>query len=90
MPYAALRVKVMPSSPDVNLEKMKEIIKEKIEGMGGKIHLFEEEPIAFGLSALIVTIAWPEEKGLEIVEDKISEIDNINSVEIVDFRRAIG
>lgn len=90
MPYAALKIKIMPSSPDADLKTIEKSVGEIVEYMGGKMHSAEIQPIAFGLSALIVTIAWNEEKELEIIETKIAEIENVSSVEIVDFRRAIG
>ena len=90
MGTAAVKMKFMPSSPEVDLEEIKnEIIKilnnEEVKNPG-----FEEEPIAFGLKAVIVTFGWPEEKELEPLEKAFSEIENVNSVQLIDMRRAIG
>lgn len=90
MGMVIVKIKIMPISPEVNLEeielKAKEII-EKSEGKGSK---FEKVPIAFGLNALTVFFGWPEEKELENLEKELRTIENVNSVEIVDMRRAIG
>ena len=92
MAIAALKIKIMPASPETDLEKIKEKAKKIIEGLkiGAKLHATEIEPIAFGLSALILTIAWPEDKDLDLIENALAKIEDVNSVETIDFRRAIG
>ncbi|MEM4270812.1 MAG: hypothetical protein QXO70_01810, partial [Candidatus Pacearchaeota archaeon] len=57
---------------------------------GAKRVIIEEQDIAFGLKAIIVTIAWPEEKNTDIAENKLKEITGVSSTEIIDYRRAIG
>ena len=58
MSTAAIQFKIMPESPDVDLEKMKEDLKKATESFeSGVFSEAKEEPIAFGLVALIVTIA---------------------------------
>lgn len=83
-------VKIMPESPDSNLNEIKEHIRKKMEAHGGKSITLEEKPIAFGLKAIILKMAFPEEKGTEIIEKTISEIPCVSSVSIEDYRRAFG
>lgn len=83
------KLKLMPSSPDADLEKIKKDFQNKIESEGGKGISFEEEPIAFGLKAVIAMFLWPEEKAFEPVENELGEIENINSVQVIDMRRAL-
>ncbi len=83
------KLKIMPASPEVNLDEIKEKVKEKIESEGGKGTGFEEEPIAFGLKALIAMFIWPEEKSFEPTENELKETENVNSVEVIDMRRAL-
>lgn len=90
MGIAAVKIKFMPLSPESDLEKIEKEAKEIIETEGGKNPSFEKQPIAFGLNALITLFAWPEEKGLEELEEKLKKIENINSVQVIDIRRAIG
>ncbi|MFH1307444.1 MAG: elongation factor 1-beta [archaeon] len=90
MSFVAVKVKIMPSSPDIDLEEIKSKITEKIEAEEGKINNIEEEPIAFGLKAVIVTLAWLETKESSILEDSLSSIENVSSVQIIDYRRAFG
>lgn len=84
-----VKIRIMPSSPDVNLEEIKNASKEIVEKNGGKSSNFEEEPIAFGLKALNLMFLYPEEKPLEALEEEIQKIDNINSAETIDIRRAL-
>ena len=49
------------------------------------------EPIAFGLKALNIIFVMDEGKGsTEKLEKKISQLDDVESVEVTDVRRAIG
>jgi elongation factor 1-beta len=90
MSIAAVKIKIMPTSPDVNLQEIEESAKSVIEEFGGKNPTFEEEPIAFGLKAIIALLAWPEEKELEDLEGELQGIENVNSVQVIDIRRAFG
>jgi len=81
----------MPESPDVDLEKIKENAKElAIKHNKVLVHSIEEEEIAFGLKAIIITLVWPEELDQSIIEDEFAKIPEVNSVQIVDFRRVVG
>jgi len=84
-----VKIKIMPSSPSVNLNKIKDEAKKILEREGGRGCMFEEEPIAFGLKAVIVTFLYPEEKELESVENHLGKIHEVNSVQIIDMRRAL-
>ncbi len=88
MGTALIKLRIMPSSPQTNLEEIKEKGKEKISELGGEVR-YEEEPIAFGLKAIIAFVKIDESKGSDPVEESFNSIDNVNSVEIIDYRRAI-
>jgi len=90
MAVAAIRIKLMPDSPDTDLDKVKQAIEEKIRELDSILNSIDEEPIAFGLKALIVTVAWKEEKDTSILEDAMRNIEGISNVDIVDYRRAFG
>lgn len=90
MGTAVVKIKIMPVSPETDLEKLKEKAKSEIQKLGGGIPKFEEEEIAFGLKALIAFFAWPEEKELENLESSLGNIKDVSSVQITDIRRAIG
>ncbi len=89
MAIVAVKIKIMPESPEVDLAQLNEKLGKKIISLGGKINSSEEEPIAFGLKAIIITIAWPEEKSTEILESEL-QTEDVSSVQIIDYRRAFG
>ncbi|HJZ18911.1 MAG TPA: elongation factor 1-beta [Candidatus Nanoarchaeia archaeon] len=84
-----IKLKIMPSGVLANLDEIKKKVKKKIESEGGKGCIFEEEPIAFGLKAVIVMFLYPEEKEFEHIENELGEIENVNSVQVIDMRRAL-
>ena len=86
----AVIVKIMPSSPETDLEKIKTLAKQSLEQEGAQNISFTEEPIAFGLKAVMLKMAWPEEKSTDIIEEKLNSIENVSSVNIEDYRRAFG
>jgi len=90
MSVIAVKIKVMPTSPEVNLEELQNRIKTLLESEGVQNTQFETEPIAFGLKAIIAMFGWPEEKELENLESELAKVENVNSVELLDIRRAIG
>ena len=87
---AALIVKVMPSSPDVNLVELEEEALELLEKEGAQNISFTEEPVAFGLKAVMIKMAWPEDKETELVVECLNSIEEVSAVDIVDYRRAFG
>lgn len=90
MATVVLTVKLMPESPSVDLAKIKELAKSSMEAEGARNISFEEKPIAFGLKAVYIKLDMDEAKGSEIVEQKLSEIPEVSSVTIEDYRRAFG
>ncbi|MGN1321006.1 MAG: elongation factor 1-beta [Methanosphaera sp.] len=79
-------LKVMPESPDVDLEALKESLKNVLND--GEFERVEEEPIGFGLVALNVTIVVDDgEGGTEPAEQAIADLDEVQSVEVTDVRR---
>jgi len=90
MGLAVVKMKLMPISPDVNLDEIKEKAEKIINDAEAKGTKTEIEPVAFGLNALIIMFGWDEEKDLDNLEKTLKEIENVNSVEMIDIRRAIG
>ncbi len=80
-------IKLMPESPEIDLEKVKTEITSSIPE-NAELHSIEEEPIAFGLVALnLMVIVDDGEGGTEQVEENLSKITEIASIEVVDVRR---
>lgn len=77
----ALIIKVMPESPEIDREAIKEIIKGKIP----RVQEIREEPIAFGLVALKVVVVVPDAEGqTESVESALNAIEGVERAEIVE------
>ena len=83
-------IKLMPESLDVNLEEIQKKAQDLLIPEGAKNISFQEVPLAFGLKALNVKMDMPEEKGTDLVEQKLSSIPGVSSVKIEDYRRAFG
>lgn len=80
-------MKIMPDSPDVDLEAIKATIKDSMPE-GAKLHDMKEEPIAFGLVAIIINFITDDgEGGSEPVEEMVSAIEGVASIEITGVGR---
>ncbi len=90
MGVALIKIKIMPSSLEASLEKIKENSKEIIEHGKGRNCNFEEEPIAFGLKAVIASFEIDEDQELEPIEENLRKIDDVTSADVADMRRAFG
>ena len=92
MANVVITLKIMPESPETNLEDLEKQAKEKIAAFSGETETKTEiEPIAFGLKALKILFVMDEAKGAtDDLEKQISESTGVKSVEVIDIRRAIG
>ncbi len=76
----ALIIKVMPESPEIDREKIKEQIMKALP----RVQEIREEPIGFGLVALQVAVVVPDAEGqTEAVENALNAIDGVERAEIV-------
>ena len=90
MAIVALIIKIMPDSPEADLNKIKKDVEITMKAEGAQTISFEEKPIAFGLKAIYLKCSMPEEKGTDIVEEKLAKLDHVSSVTIEDYRRTFG
>ena len=91
MGIALIKIKLMPSSPNEDLEEIENKVKSIVEKNKGKRVSFEEQEIAFGLKAIIVGFEQDENEGeLDPIENALNKINNVSSVQIIDMRRAFG
>lgn len=73
--------KVMPEDAETDLENIKDQIREllDVQDMG-------EEEVAFGLKAVKVScITTDEEGGTDSVEEKLEQLENVQSYELEHF-----
>ena len=80
-------MKIMPDSPDIDLEAIKSTIESSMPE-GARIHEISEEPIAFGLVAVILQFITEDgEGGSEAVEEMVLSIDGVASFEVTGVGR---
>ena len=98
MAVVIITLKVMPSSPEEDLNPIKEVTAKLIAEFGGQIGTMsdgtvaiKEEPVAFGLKAVVFMFSVTDAMGgTEELEKKIAGIPGVNSVQVTDVRRAVG
>jgi len=83
MGEAAVRMKVMPKSTDVDLKKLAEEIKKVVPSFA-RLHAIEEMPIAFGLKALIVVTIMDDKGGRspDEIEEAVRKLPDVESAEV--------
>ena len=87
MGEVAAKIKIMPESLEVDLDGLKESLK-KVIPKGVRLHTFSEEPVAFGLKALIAVVKVGDiEGGTEKVEEAFSKVRGVESVSVVELGR---
>lgn len=82
-----VKYKLMPVSQETNLKKIEEDAKKMVEEFGGKNKEYSIEEIAFGLKALIVFFFYSDDKNIDPMEEKLSKIPNVASVQLIDMRK---
>lgn len=84
-------IKLMPSKPDVDLKKIEAQARKILEENKAKVTKTRQEPIAFGLTALIITFLRDESLGgVEDLETKLKQIKQVQDVQTLDVTRAMG
>ncbi|MFA5346599.1 MAG: elongation factor 1-beta [Methanoregula sp.] len=81
MGSVAVIVRVMPESPDINLEQLKKALKQKLPG----IQEIREEPIGFGLKALKLVAVVNDAGGeTDAIEKSLGGVAGVERAEIVE------
>jgi elongation factor 1-beta len=87
MGKVAAKIKVMPSSPDIDLDALQDRLEESLPE-GAKINGFERDNVAFGLVALLPTVIVPDDAGgTEAVEESFAGVDGVESVSVENVGR---
>jgi len=82
MGNVALILRVMPESPDIDLEGLKTRLRAEIKGLKD----IREEPIGFGLKALKIAVVVNDSGGeSDAVEAQIMALDGVERAEIVEL-----
>ncbi|ABS55011.1 translation elongation factor aEF-1 beta [Methanoregula boonei 6A8] len=74
-------LRVMPESPDIDLEKLKKALKDALPG----IKDIQEEPIGFGLKALKLAAIVNDAGGeTDALEGKLNAVPGVERAEIIE------
>jgi translation elongation factor aEF-1 beta len=81
-------LKIFPSDVDVDRESLKKNIEKTLPSYAS-VYQFEEEPIAFGLVAVIAHVLLPEDKtgGIDEVESSLRKLSEISDFQTLTVRR---
>ena len=78
-------LQLMPAE-DTEFEKLKDAAL----AVAGKVDKVEEEPIAFGIKALKLTVVVPDgEGGTQSLEEKLAALPEVGDVQVVDLARLL-
>lgn len=87
MGKVAAGIKVMPESPELDLE----VLEDRLEAAlpeGAKINRIDREDVAFGLVALFPTVVVPDDAGgTEAVEEAFRSVEGVESVSVEEVGR---
>ncbi len=88
MANVMVSVKIFPSDIVKDMKGFQEAVRKSLEGKAS-VYKFEEEPVAFGLVALVAHIVMPEdiEGRMDEVEQRLKSLDGIGEVQVLVSRR---
>lgn len=88
MANVMVSVKIFPNDIVQDMRGFQDTVKKSLEGKAS-VYKFEEEPVAFGLVALIAHIVIPEdvEGRMDEVEDKLRSVEGISEIQVLVSRR---
>ena len=88
MAKVMVSLKIFPSDIVADMNGLKDNVKKSLEGKAS-IYKFDEEPVAFGLVALIAHILMPEENSgiMDEIEGSLKSINGVSEVEVLVSRR---
>ena len=87
MGKVAARMKVMPQSPDVDLDALQDRLENALPE-GAKISRVDREDVAFGLVAVFPTVIIPDEAGgTDAVEYAFGSVEAVESVDVDEVGR---
>ncbi|KDE58183.1 elongation factor 1-beta [Halostagnicola sp. A56] len=87
MGKVAAKIKVMPNSPEIDLDALQERLESALPE-GAKINGTEREEVAFGLVALYATVIVPDGAGgTETVEESFGDVEGVESIGVENVGR---
>lgn len=85
MGEVAVTLRLMPESPEVDLNRLEAAVKERV-----KVHSISREPIAFGLEALhVIAVVADIAGGTEPLERELASLQGVGSVQVIGLTRLL-
>ena len=82
-----IRMKVLPSDTDTEHDRIVKSVSDALPD-GAQIRNHRVEPIAFGLSAIILDVVAPEQEGMiDAIEERVSSAPLVGQYELVGVSR---
>ena len=81
-------IKIFPREANIDLNPLKTRVQNSLPA-GSNVQRFEEEPVAFGLVALIAHVVLPEDAAghMDQVEEAIRSIDAVSEIQVLRMGR---
>ncbi|MGD0421944.1 MAG: elongation factor 1-beta [Candidatus Bathyarchaeia archaeon] len=81
-------IKIFPKEANIDLSPLKTRVQASLP-TGSSVQRFDEEPVAFGLVALIAHVVLPEDAAghMEQVEEAIRSIDAVSEIQVLRMGR---
>ena len=81
------QIKIFPTETTVDLVDLRKKVEAGLPA-GTSIARFDEEPIAFGLVALVARVAMPDAEGqMDKVEEALKSVENVGEIQVVNVWR---
>ena len=81
-------IKIFPTEANIDLNPLKAKVEASLPS-GSTVQRFDEEPVAFGLVALIAHVVLPEDAAghMDQVEEAIRSIDTVSEIQVLRMGR---
>ncbi len=88
MAKVMVSMKIYPTDIVSDMSQLQDRIRKALEG-SATVYKFEEEPVAFGLVALIAHILMPEDVDgrMDEVEERLKSMEGVSEVQVLVSRR---
>lgn len=86
MGTVAIKYRVMPEGPEVDLDALEERVRATVTEAGAELHSIDIKPFAFGLNSMETTVMMPDKVGGGIadkVEEALTNVEGVQSVELL-------
>ena len=86
MGTVAIKFRVMPEGPEVDMTTLEMKIKEIVTEKGAEMQGVEVKPFAFGLKAMEMAVTMPDAGGniSDAIEEAIDNVEGVQSVEVLE------